>query len=165
MTSRALLLSATLAAALAAPAVQAQDLEPWGQTDLWDIMVDPTLGNGCLIQAEFDNNVVVRFGFDRTADAGYVLPFSSDWQGIEDGTVYPVSFDLDGEQYEGEGVGLFLGDLPGAIIHFDNPDFLFDIAARQTMTLFNEQGEVMSIDLSGTAEALEGMLACQEEIG
>jgi hypothetical protein len=55
--------------------------------------------------------------------------------------------------------------VPGADIFFDNPDFLFDLAVKQTMTLYTEDGEVMAIDLTGSYQALEAALECQEEMG
>jgi hypothetical protein len=31
----------------------AQSLEEWGSAGGWDVLIDPTLGDGCLIQAEY----------------------------------------------------------------------------------------------------------------
>lgn len=152
-------------AAVAVPALAQDMLEPWGEGGGWDIMVDPSLGNGCLIQAQYDNGTVVRIGFDRNSGGGYVTAFNEAWGDIEEGAVYPVLFDLDGEEYNGEAKGMYLNGVPGADIAFDNPDFLWDIAAKYTMTLYNESGEVMAIDLGGTMVGLEGALACQEEMG
>jgi hypothetical protein len=33
------------------------------------------------------------------------------------------------------------------------------------MTLYTEEGEVMSIDLTGSYKALEAAIVCQEEMG
>lgn len=159
------ILYAALCAAFFAPAAMAQELVYWDGAGGWDILVDPSLGNGCLIQAEFTNGIVVRVGFDRIEGGGYVTAFHDNWGDIEEGASYDILFDLDGQTYEGVARGLYLADVPGADIYFDNPDFLFDIAARQTMTLFNEYGEVMAIDLTGTMVALDAALTCQEEQG
>ncbi|MCE8537371.1 hypothetical protein KBY27_07865 [Ruegeria pomeroyi] len=160
LTALALVLGATVAVP-----VLAQSLEHWGSSDYWDVMIDPTLGNGCLIQSEFTDGSIVRIGFDRLQGAGYVTAFNEAWGGIVEGEWYPVLFALDGEEYEAEARGMYLEGLPGADILFDNPDFLYDIAARYTMTLYNENGEVMSIDLTGSMAALEAAIACQEEMG
>ncbi|MGB0695969.1 MAG: hypothetical protein ACPGOY_10005 [Rhodospirillaceae bacterium] len=168
-TSRHLAMALTLAGVTALGSVgsaQAQSLEPWGSAEGWDIMVDPSLGNGCLITAEYQDGSVVRIGFDRTVGGGYVTVFNENWGYLEDGAIYPVSFDLDDQPYEGEAKGLYLGEVPGADIAFDNPDFLFDIAKKYTMTIYNMDGaEVLAIDLAGTYVALEGALECQEEMG
>jgi hypothetical protein len=155
-----------LAALLAgAGAVPAQTLDYWGEAGGWDVLIDPSLGNGCLIQAEYDNGVTVRIGFDMVQEMGYVTAFNEAWGDIVEGQSYPVAFDLDGEQYEGEAVGLYLNGVPGADILFDSTDFLWDIAAKQTMTLYNENGEVMTIDLTGTMVGLDAALQCQGENG
>jgi len=75
---------------------------------------------------------------------------------------YPVSFDVDGQVYNGEGKGLHLDGLPGVDIAFDSGDFLMDIAQKQTLTLSNEAGEVMAIDLTDSYAALEAAVACQQ---
>ncbi len=164
MKLRTLVTSFLFGAAFVTP-VFAQSLEQWGASEYWDVMIDPTLGDGCLIQSEFDDGSVVRIGFDRTEGNGYVTAFNEDWGDIEEGEWYPVLFELDGQDYEAEARGMYLNGVPGADIPFDSEDFLFDIAAKQTMTLYNESGEVMAIDLTGTFAALEAALECQEEMG
>lgn len=143
----------------------AQELEQWGTAGGWDVMIDPTLGNGCLIQAEYNDGSVVRIGFDRNEGAGYVTAFNDAWGEIEEGETYPILFDLDGLEYDGEAKGIYLNGVPGADIYFTNEDFLFDIAKKNTMTLYNEHGEVMAINLGGTYIGLEAILQCQEEMG
>ena len=157
--------AAAIALCLFAAPASAQDLKQWGTAGGWDVMVDPSLGDGCLIQAEYENGALVRIGLDRDEGHGYVAAFHYDWGAIEDGARYDVRFDLDGEIYDGEAIGIYIGDLPGADIHFDNVEFLIDIAAKQTMTLYNDNGEVMAIDLTGTAVGIEAVMECQQEMG
>ncbi len=83
---------------------------------------------------------------------------------IEVGETYPITFDLDGEAYDGEAVGFHLDGLPGADISFDSEEFFYDIMAKNVMTLYNENGEVMAISLAGTMVALDAMLVCQDEV-
>jgi len=141
----------------------AQSLEHWGSSDYWDVMIDPSLG-GCLIQSEFNDGSVVRIGFDRMEGGAYVTAFNGGWGDIEQGETYPVVFALDGQEYDADAKGVYLNGVPGADIPFDNPDFLFDIAAKQTLTLYTDNGEVMSIDLAGSYKALEAAMQCQDEL-
>lgn len=158
------ILAGAFCAAMATGAA-AQELEYWGGSDYWDVMIDASMGYGCLIQSEFTDGSVVRVGFDRIEGGGYVTVFNDRWGDIVEGAWYDVWFDLDNEAYEAEAVGLYLAGVPGVDIPFDNPDFLFGIAARYTMTLYNTSGEVMAIDLTGSALALDAALQCQEEMG
>lgn len=155
--------AAACVAALTVPAsASAAQLEYWGEAGGWDVLVDPSLGYGCLIQAEYTNGVVVRIGFDLNEGAGYLTAFHGNWGDIEEGAEYDIAFDVDGQVYEGVAQGIYLNGVPGADIYFDNPDFLWDIAAKYTLTLYNENGEVMAIDLGGTMAALEEAMDCQD---
>lgn len=145
--------------------VSAQDLEHWGASDLWDVMIDPTLGNGCLIQSSFEDGSTVRVGLDRTTGKGYVTVFNDAWGAIEAGKLYPVDFTLDDEQFSGEAKGIYLDEVPGADIEFDSVDFFMSIAQRQTMTMYSDGEEVLSIDLAGTSAGLDAVLECQDEQG
>lgn len=155
----------SLAVICAGGAAQAQSLQQWGASDYWDVMIDPTLGNGCLIQSYFSDGSVVRIGLDARDGTGYVTAFNEAWGDIEEGAVYPISFSLDGEAFEGEARGIYLDGMPGADIVFDNVDFFMSIAERQTMTMYHDGAEVMSIDLTGTMRGLEAVLDCQDEQG
>ncbi len=150
---------------LAASGAMAQDLQPWGASDYWDVLIDPSLGNGCLIQSEFQDGSLVRIGLDQVAGGGYVTVFNTAWGEIEEGVLYPVTFDLDGESYEGEAKGMYLNDVPGADIAFDSVDFFMGIAKYQTMTMYHDGAEVLSIDLTGTMAGLDAVLTCQDEQG
>lgn len=154
----------TLATAFAGP-LAAQDLQQWGSSDFWDVLIDPTLGNGCLIQSSFEDGSTVRVGLDRTTGLGYVTAFNEAWGAIEAGKKYPIDFTLDGEQFSGEATGIYLNDIPGADIEFDSVDFFMSIAQRQTMTMYYDGAEVLSIDLTGTSAGLQAVLECQDEQG
>lgn len=155
-----------LVLALSVPgALLAQSLEQWGTAGGWDVMIDPSLGDGCLIQAAYTDGSIVRIGFDRNVGEGYVTAFNEDWGDIVEGEEYGILFDLDGQEYDAVATGIYLNGVPGADIYFDNPDFLFDIAAKYTMSIYNENGFVTAIDLGGTMIGLEAALECQDEMG
>ncbi|MDN5788993.1 hypothetical protein [Pseudorhodobacter sp.] len=151
-----------LALTLLSLPASAQDLVKWGEAGGWDIMVDPTVGNGCLIMSAFEDGSTVRVGLDAEQDNGYVMAFNDAWGEIVEGQTYPISFDLDGAGYEGEATGVWLDGTPGVEIAFDSEDFILDMARKQTLTLSHDGEEVMSIDLTGSFEGLEQAIACQE---
>ncbi|GGW29055.1 hypothetical protein GCM10011452_16970 [Gemmobacter lanyuensis] len=150
---------------LSTASAQAQDLATFDSVEGWDILIDPTIGNGCLINAQFEDGSDVRIGFDMAANTGYVWASNAAWGDIEEGKSYPLSFSLDGEVYEGEGKGLYIDDAPGVDIEFDSVDFLMALAQKQTMELSNSSGPVMTIDLSGSAAALSRAVECQDQQG
>ncbi|WP_372884586.1 hypothetical protein [Shimia sp.] len=146
-------------------AATSQQLDTWGTAGGWDVMIDSSMGDGCLIQAAYSDGSVVRIGFDRNVGQGYVTAFNEAWGDIVEGEQYGILFDLDGHEYDAVATGIYLNGVPGADIYFDNPDFLWDIAAKYTMTIYNENGYVTAIDLGGTMVGLEAAIECQNEMG
>ena len=63
-----IVLAAFAAMAAGALPAMAQDLIPYGEAAGWEIAVDPTVGNGCVMHSEFEDGSVVRIGFDMTED-------------------------------------------------------------------------------------------------
>jgi hypothetical protein len=154
--------AATFGFMLLASTAFADDLVPYSTAGGWDVMVDTTLGNGCFLTSEYEDGSTVRIGFDRTAGNGYVAAYNQGWGEIEDDKAYPITFMLDDQKYDGEAHGMHLDEVPGVWITFDSIDFLADLAARTTMTLQHDGTDVMSIDLSGSDQAITETIACQE---
>lgn len=151
----------TLATMALAWPVSAQGLRDYGFTDGWNIMVDPDLGNGCLIQRIVGPDSVVRIGYDANGDRGYVSVFDKGWGQVKDGQNYPVTFDLDGEVFEATATGFHLGNVPGAGLFFTDRNFVDAIAQRRVMGISGQNGKVMDIDLTGSANALKHARECQ----
>lgn len=158
-------IASALGLAFMASTASAQDLVPYSEAGGWAVAVDPTLGNGCLLTSDFEDGSHVRIGFDRNAGNGYVAAANAAWGDITDGTEYPITFLLDDQQYDGNATGIHLTETPGVVITFDSIDFLTDLAARNVMVLQSEGTDVMSIDLSGSDEAIAETIACQEVQG
>ncbi|WP_425043136.1 hypothetical protein [Primorskyibacter sp. S87] len=156
-----------LAFGLAAPSlVSAQELIDKGFVHGWNLMVDPAMGNGCLIQTVYEDLSVVRLGYDANSDRGYFVVFNKAWGDIKTGEQYNITFDLDGEGFNGVATGVRLKNVPGAIVAFDDRNFVHAIASRKVMTVYGQTGEqVMAIDLKGTAKALEYARECQKQQG
>ena len=149
-------------AALTATAGWAQELVDKGFVEGWNIMMDPAMGNGCLIQTVYQDLSVVRPGYDTNGNRGYFTVFNKAWGDVEDGKSYPIRFDLDGETFNATAIGFHLNRVPGATVFFTDRNFVNAIAQRRTMTVYNPAGQrVMAIDLKGTAKALDYARDCQ----
>jgi opacity protein-like surface antigen len=153
-------LAATL---LAAPALAEDELQDYAEAGGWAIAIDPSLNNGCLMYGEFEDNSVVRIGIDMTTGFGYILSANPAWGDIVEGQSYPVTIALDDKTFEGEAVGYPIDDMPGANVDFDNPDFLALLVAAQNLTLSHDGNEVMSLDISGSADAVKTLIECQDK--
>lgn len=157
-------LALALAVSASAAAVQAQELIDKGFVHGWNLMVDPAMGNGCLIQTVYQDLSLVRLGYDANGNRGYFVVFNKAWGDIKEGENYPIRFELDGESFDATATGFKQGRVPGAIVFFKDREFVHAIAQRKGMTIYGQNGqEVMSIDLKGTAKALEYARDCQKE--
>lgn len=148
---------------LAAGAASAQALIDKGFVAGWHVMVDPSFGNGCLIQTTYQDLSVVRIGYDATANRGYFVVFNKAWGNIKKGQTYPIRFDLDGERFDETATGFYLDKIPGAGVFFKDREFIHAIAQRRHMIVYGQDGrEVMAIDLKGSAKALDYARQCQD---
>lgn len=156
-------LAAVAAMAAGAMPAMAQDLIPYGEAAGWQISVDPTVGNGCVMHSEFEDGSVVRIGFDITQDKGYITSANPAWGDIVEGQTYPISIALDGNSFDGEATGMIIDDLPGADVLFVNPDFFTALIDAQSLVLSHDGTEVMNLDITGSGEAIGALITCQEE--
>lgn len=153
-------------AAATATAAWSQELIDKGFVHGWNLMVDPALGNGCLIQTVYQDLSIVRLGYDASGNRGYFTVYNKAWGEIENSKSYPVTFDLDGEKFEATAIGAKQGKVRGATVFFTDREFVHAIAQRKVMTVYGVDGQqVMAIDLKGTAKALEYARECQKEQG
>ena len=165
MMKRSIAMVAMAGLALAPVPALAQ-LVTWGQADVWDVLVDPGMGNGCMIQADFEDGSFVRIGIDVNADQGYVHMVNDAWGGIKDGGDYPIVIDFDGTQYDASATGAYLDGSPGALVTFTDENFLVFVAQSAAMVIYADNGEeVLNVSLAGTEKAVPEMLSCQEAQG
>ncbi|MTH98710.1 hypothetical protein [Roseibium sp. RKSG952] len=151
-------------AAFTATSALSQELIDKGFVEGWNIMMDPALGNGCLIQTIYQDLSVVRLGYDALDNRGYFTVYNKAWGDIEPGQSYPIRFELDGKSFDATAIGFKQDRVPGATVFFTDRSFVNAIAQNKTMTVFNPAGErVMAIDLKGTAKALDYARDCQNK--
>lgn len=145
---------------------RAQGLIDKGFVHGWNLMVDPSFGNGCLIQRYDTDDAVVRLGFDATQRRGYFVVFNPAWGDLKTGQTFDITFDLDGEIFKGVATGFHLNKVPGAGVFFQDRDFVYALAKKKVMTLYDTAGAtVMTIDLAGSDKAIEYARACQKDQG
>jgi len=144
----------------------AQELIDKGFVHGWNVMVDPSFGNGCLIQTIYEDLSVVRLGFDAQNKRGYFVVINKAWGDVKKGQQYNITFDLDGKKFDAVATGIRAGKVPGAVVFFSDREFVHAIAQKKGMTVYGQTGaRVMAIDLAGSGKALEYARKCQEKEG
>ena len=139
-------------------AAPAQDIV--GEAGGWSIVRDPSMGNGCYMMSAFEDGSIVQIGHDASEDISFLTLFSADWTGLENDIVYPVTFDLDGQSWTADGHGVSDADIGGILVQIENEEFIIDLAEKQTLTMTYEDTEVVSLDLSGTRDAVLATVEC-----
>lgn len=144
----------------------AQDLIDKGFVAGWNVMADPQMGNGCLIQNVYQDLSVVRIGYDGLNNRSYFVVFNKAWGKIDKGKVYDITFDLDGQSFDAKATGIYLDRVPGAGVFFDDRSFIEAIGKRKVLTVYGQTGaKVMAIDLAGSGKAIEYARKCQKQNG
>lgn len=152
--------------ALGATVASAQELIDKGFYHGWNLLVDPSFGNGCLIQTVYEDLSLARLGYDALNQQGYFTIFNPAWGDVKKGETYNIRFELDGESFDAVATGVQSGKAKGAIVFFKDREFVHAIAQKKVMTVFGQTGQkVTAIDLAGTARALDYARECQEEQG
>ncbi len=150
--------------ALSSP-LYALDLTEWGTSGDWVILQDPNHDNDCLAQATFTDGSLVRMGLVDSGKKGFLATFNPAWKEFKLDRKYPVTYMLDADTFEGEARGVEANGMPGAEVHYENIDFLVDLAMRESMTFMSNGAEVVKIGLKGSEEAWKQVLVCQAEKG
>jgi len=155
--------SAALLSSLTLLPAQANELELYAEfDDGWEVRIDPALGPGCLMQAEFEGGSLFRLGLDVPNDRGYIMSFDESWEGIEEGEEYAITYRLNGDSdYEGTATGLNIAGVNGVEIVFNEIDFLEEISTSSELALLHDGEQQLLIDLSGIDAATLSLIECQ----
>lgn len=147
-----------------ASAAYATDLESWGESGDWKILVDPATGNGCLMQKTLEDSTLVQIGAVPNRQGGFLGVYNSAWDDIEDGAEGVIRMDFGDALFEGAVEGKVVDGIPGGFAFFDNPNFVDEFAKRETLIVTGKtSGHSVEIDLTGTTKGLAAVRKCQTE--
>ncbi|TLP56903.1 hypothetical protein FEE96_20820 [Parasedimentitalea maritima] len=141
----------------------ASNVEHWEEVGAWEILVDASVGNGCLAQRVFEDGTLVQIGAEPVRNGGFFAAYNAEWSDIEIGATGIVNMDFGDARFAGEVVGKVNQDLPGGYAFFDNPNFVTEFGQRQSVKISGESGRLIEIDLTGSKRAIEAVLDCQKE--
>jgi hypothetical protein len=157
---------AAITATGAVPAAAASD-DPvrWGNVAGWDVMIDPTLGNGCFIYTIYDAGTELRLGFSPDDAEAYLMVGNPKWASIEEGKDYDVQFKMDRDTpWYATATGVNVDGLPLLMATTDKPNFLIDFAKKKNLQVVYQSQTVASLSLSGTFAAISEMTKCQTQV-
>lgn len=155
-------------AAGAATSVSAEDITKYGQAAAWEIAVNKNMGPGCLIEKRGEG-WQVDLGIDASSaeKIGYMAVFARTDLPVKADEAIPVDFEVGGETFKGEAFGEKLSmfrrmeGYHGAWVPVNNPEFVYDLAKKETLTIMVEGLDPIEVSLSGTDDAFKAMRECQ----
>jgi hypothetical protein len=100
--------------------------------------------NGCLMAKDVGTDNQIQMGVSETTGLrGYMALYTKESAEVDAGEKVSVLFDVDGQKFTGIAAGVEMESFDGAYVHFNNPDFICDLAKKKSMTI-TPQGVVRS---------------------
>jgi hypothetical protein len=154
-----------VAAVNVAPVMAASDAIRWGKVAGWDILIDPTLGNGCFIFTTYDGGTALRLGFSPDDGEAYLMVGNLKWGSIEHGKTYSVDLRMDRDTpWHATATGVDFDGVPLLMATTDDPDFLYDFAKKNSLQVTYRGTVVATLSLRGTYAAITEMVRCQDQV-
>ena len=150
---------------------QAVDILEYSTVGPWTISVDPTMGNGCFVLAEFEDGAVFRLGFDMRDDprSFYVIFGNATWRSIEYGKTYQIQMRFGDESaWEGKATGFSFD--PPENQHWLSLDFsakngielVAEFMSELLVAIHYNKKEIMRLNLKRSYQAGLQLLKCQD---
>lgn len=152
-----------VAFSIMATLLSAQNIVKWGDSGAWEIYVDPAAGDGCLMQRNLEDGSRIQIGTVPLRRGGFIAVLNKTWTDVEEGATAVPTFDFDGELFAGEAVAVIDGEWRGGYAFFNNPEFVYGISKRQTLIISGSSGRTVTVDLTGTKNAVDAVKKCQDE--
>ncbi|HWK67031.1 MAG TPA: hypothetical protein VNS34_19055 [Rhizobiaceae bacterium] len=156
--------TAMVLAVLTATGAAAETYKKYGAEAGWDVYVTEGEDRGCLMSRNLTDETQFQMGIVPEAQArGYLALYAKTGAQVFEGEQISVLFDVDGQQFTGEATGRQMMDgYKGAFVWVDNPEFIYDLAKKKTLTVTPAGREPIVLSLAGTDAALKLLRDCQE---
>jgi hypothetical protein len=150
------------AALTATGAIAQTTYKQYGSEAGWDILVNENT-NGCLMAQGVGTDTQIQMGVSKTTDQrGYLALYTKKGANVRAGEKISVLFDVDGQKFTGDATGVQTEGFDGAFVHFGNPDFIYDLVNKKSMTITPKGRDPIVVSLAGTEAAFKALRACQE---
>ena len=160
-----------ITSSLGLTSAQAEDALKYSTVEPWTIAVDPSMGNGCFVVAEFQGGGVFRLGFDMTGDSVnvYVLFGNAKWRSIEFGKKYPVAMRFGNEPaWDGIATGFSFEPpenqpwLSLEIAEDQGHEFALEFMKELFVSVHYNTKEILRLSLKNSYQAGLQLVKCQE---
>jgi hypothetical protein len=139
----------------------ASEHQVWKTSGDWAILIRQSDDRACYANRTMDDGSEIQIGVASGRKGGYFAIYNAQWTHIEAGATGLVEFNFGDSRFGGDAIGKIENGIPGGYAFFDNPAFVEEFGKRQTVKIIGTRGAVFEMDLTGTKNAVAGVLACQ----
>ncbi|OSP54513.1 hypothetical protein [Pseudoruegeria sp. SK021] len=140
---------------------QAQELQMVDQLGDWTLYYSKALGDSCLASRTDAEGRQFQVGVDRKKELAYAGLFAKVEAGTTEGDFVPVAMTLGETIFTGEAKEYNKEGVQGGYVFFNNLNFAYELAKQQTLIVDRSNGESVTVDLTGSAKAIEAVIDCQ----
>ena len=151
------------AMALSPTNASAEALSEYATIGEWQILVDASVDNGCLMEKTFEDGTRMKMGALPNKKGGFLSVENKAWVQIKEVSTVVMQFDLDGTLFGGDVEYIIDGDWRGGYAFFNNPEFVGVLASKNAITITGPANQPVSYPLNGTSAALKALKKCQKE--
>ena len=121
------------------------------------------MGPGCLVAKKLSAEAQLQMGISATGEKkGYIALYTKKDAAVAAGEKVSVIFDVDGQKFSGEATGQQIEGMDGAFVWVNNPDFIYDLAKKNALTITPAGRDPIVLSLKGTDAAFTSLRACQD---
>lgn len=146
--------------ALTAP-LQAKDSPEWKKVGDWQIVIDKSTGNGCIMQKYFDDGTMLQFGMLPKRDAAFFAAYREDWKDIQGGKKVQINYEFDGIPHKGQASGYISKPWYGGFVEVKDAEVMTQFAQKHMVKVTGHHGREFELSLDGTKKGVEALQECQ----
>lgn len=130
----------------------------------WQLYVDHTANDGCYINKETPA-MAFRVQHDPSDGRVYAIIMSRTWKSLDDGKTYPLKLAFDKKPIWDVSAVAFTNRVAKGLTFWVNDfDFIAELSESHFLTILTGDKLVGSVNLSGSARALEMLATCKLEM-
>lgn len=148
--------------AMVAGTALAQDYMAKGEAGGWNIFLNEP-NKACFAETTTKEGLIMQMGSDGSGAMAFVSLYTAADAPITNGEKREVTIEVDGQRFAGTAEGDVRDGYTGGYFYANNPLLGFDLAAAQTMIVNPDGPNTYTVDLTGSAAAIDAVLACQAE--
>ncbi|MGJ8583509.1 MAG: hypothetical protein ACSHXD_05435 [Marinosulfonomonas sp.] len=157
--SLALAVTSSLTFAFPGAAAETEVFKTVGE---WTVIAETGDASRCYASRMMEDKTEVQVGLNLNQENGFFAIYNPAWTDIEDGAVGYIEFNFGTSRFGGDAVGKIENGVQGGYAVFDNPAFVKEFANGQSVKITGSKGATFDMNLTGTKNAVSGVLECQK---